>query len=617
MGKRDKKKKELKKKKEAAKRNAKRGTTQALEKTTNGVKNKNKNKNKTKSTKDIDSYRFATGILESRPLERDVKIGAFALSAYGKELIKDTSIELTIGRRYGLIGSNGSGKSTFLKCLAAREVPIPPMIDLHYLAEEAAPSDTTAIQYLLNRAESELKKLEDQVEEVLEEDPDCALLEEIYRKIDELDPNTFELRAGKLLHGLGFSYQDMHKATKDMSGGWRMRVALGLCLFIRPMLLLLDEPTNHLDLEACVWLENYLSTYPYCLVVVSHSQDFLNGVCTNIIDITPHKTLVGYTGNYDMYIKTKKENETNQTKRYKKEQDDIKHLKQFIASCGTYSNLVKQAKSKQKILDKMYAAGLTPKVVDPPKFSFVFSACEKLQPPIMTFQDVAFSYSGLKEDYLYKRLNFGLDRDSRIALVGPNGVGKSTLLKLMVGEIEGGLQPTEGLVRRHLHLNIGRYHQHSADQLDPEKTVLQFMIDYFDGRIKKEIEDWRKHIGRYGITGREQKTKIGQLSDGIKTRIVFAMLAGDRPNFLLLDEPTNHLDMQCIDALADAINKFDGGMVLVSHDFRLINQVAKEIWVCDKKTIRRWPKGIRAYKLSLMKKMKSIEKEDQQKKFHG
>lgn len=547
------------------------------------------------------SYRSATGILESRPLERDVKIGGFALSAYGKVLIQDTMIELTIGRRYGLIGENGCGKSTFLKCLAEREVPIPDHIDLHYLAEEAEPSNVTAIDYLLNHARKELARLESQVEELLDEDPECGLLEDLYQKIEDLDPNTFEQRASKLLHGLGFTAVDMHKETKDMSGGWRMRVSLGLCLFIRPMLLLLDEPTNHLDLEACVWLETYLSTYPYCLVVVSHSQDFLNGVCTNIIDITPMKTLVGYTGNYDQYVKTKRENEVNQMKRYKKEQDDIKHLKQFISSCGTYSNLVKQAKSKQKILDKMEAAGLTEKVQPPPQFSFDFSECEKLQPPILTFKDVAFSYSGKKKDYLYANLNIGCDQDSRIALVGPNGAGKSTLLKLMCGE----LSATEGRVRRHLHLNIGRYHQHSTDQLDKSMTVLDFMINYFSGRIKMEEEDWRKHIGRYGITGRDQKTKIGLLSDGIKSRIVFAMLAGDRPNFLLLDEPTNHLDMHCIDALADAINHFDGGLVLVSHDFRLIDQVAKEIWVCDNKTVSKWPKDIRRYKKSLIKKMKN------------
>ena len=282
----------------------------------------------------------------------------------------------------------------------------------------------------------------------MEEDgPESELLQDIYARIESMDTSTFETRAAKLLHGLGFDKAFMEKKCKDLSGGWRMRVALAKALFIRPTLLLLDEPTNHLDLEACVWLENYLSTYDRCLVVVSHSQDFLNGVCTNIINITPKGKLVNYTGNYDMYVKTKAENEVNQMKKYQKEQDDIKHLKAFIASCGTYSNLVRQAKSKQKIIDKMEADGLTEAVEEPPQFNFKFSACEQLPPPIVSFEKVSFAYSGNMKDALYTHLNLGVDSDSRIALVGPNGAGKSTLLKLMMGE----LSPTEGTIRKHLH----------------------------------------------------------------------------------------------------------------------------------------------------------------------
>lgn len=515
-------------------------------------------------------------------------------------MIKDTKIEMTIGRRYGLIGANGSGKSCFLKCLSIRQVPIPDHIDIFYLEEESPPTDQTAMEYLLAHAKAEVARLEEEADRIMEVDCDALALQDIYDKLESLDPNTFESRGAALLTGLGFNHEMMNKKTKDMSGGWRMRVALSLALFIKPMLLLLDEPTNHLDLEACVWLEKYLALYPYCLIVVSHSQDFLNGVCTNIIEITPRQTLRGWTGNYDTFIKTKTEVEINQMKKYKKEQDDIKHLKQFISSCGTYSNLVKQAKSKQKILDKMEEAGLTQKVDRPAKFNFNFSQCEHLQPPIMNFQNVSFSYSGKREDLLYWKVNFGVDMDSRVALVGPNGAGKSTLLKLMVGEVS----PTTGMVKKHLHLNIGRYHQHSADQLDPKKTVLDFVQWYFRSKKKMEVEEWRKLIGRYGITGKDQTTKIGMLSDGIKTRIVFALLAFERPNLLLLDEPTNHLDMECIDALGRAIQAFDGGMILVSHDFRLINMVAKEIWICDHHSIKRWGGDIRSYKKSLLKRMK-------------
>lgn len=378
-----------------------------------------------------------------------------------------------------------------------------------------------------------------------------------------------------------------------------MRVALARALFVKPTLLLLDEPTNHLDLEACVWLEDYLSRYDRCLVCISHSQDFMNSVCTNIIHITPKRILQNYTGNYDQFVKTKAENEVNQMKRYKKEQEDIKHIKAFIASCGTFANLVRQAKSKQKILDKMEEKGLTEKVVAEPKFNFRFPECERLPPPVMSFIDVGFAYSGLQKDMLYSKLNLAVDLDSRIALVGPNGAGKSTLLKLMVGD----LQPTLGQIKRHMHLSIGRYYQHSVDQLDPSMSVLDFMRHHYPEKKLEETE-WRAQIGRFGISGKFQTSKIGTLSDGYKSRIVFCMLSIERPSLLLLDEPTNHLDMECIDALATAINEFNGGLVLVSHDFRLISQVAKEVWVCDDRTVRTWKGDIRSYKQSLINKMK-------------
>jgi len=286
-------------------------------------------------------------------------------------------------------------------------------------------------------------------------------------------------------------------------------------------------------------------------------------------------------------------------KKYKKEQEDIKHLKAFISSCGTYANLVRQAKSKQKILDKMYAAGLTELVYEPPTYVFRFQQCEPLSPPVLAFQNVAFSYSGDAKDYLYKNISFGVDQDSRVALVGPNGAGKSTLLKLMCGD----LNPTEGAVRRHIHLEMGRFHQHSVDILTPSKTVLEFFMDTFPEK-KMEEQSWRQHIGKYGVSGQTQLTRISTLSDGLKSRIVFAMIALTHPHLLLLDEPTNHLDIECIDSLADAINKFNGGLVLVSHDFRLISQVAKEIWVCDNKTVKKWPGDIRSYKESLIKGMR-------------
>jgi ATP-binding cassette subfamily F protein 2 len=553
--------------------------------------------------RDQDDYRSCTGTLMSRPRALDVKIGGFSISAWGKELIKDTAIEFTIGRRYGLLGANGSGKSTMLRALAKREVPIPDHIDIFYLDEEAEPCDKTAMDMVIETVQSEMKRIEAMADEVLVEDgPDSDLYMDLASRLEDMDPDTFESRAGKLLSGLGFSKQMMRKKTKDLSGGWRMRVSLAQALFIKPTLLLLDEPTNHLDLEACIWLEQYLSKYNRCLLTVSHSQDFLNAVCTDIIHITPTGKLDNYTGNFDRFVQTKEELETNQLKQYKKEQDDIKHIKAFIASCGTYSNLVRQAKSKQKIIDKMVARGLTEKPVPGPQYNFKFSPCDPLPPPVLSFHNVAFAYSGEMKDSLYNDVNLGVDLDSRVALVGPNGAGKSTLLKLMVGE----LMPTQGQVRRHIHLEIGRYHQHSNDQLDVEATPLEFMMRTFPDK-KWEEQEWRKQVGRYGISGRFQSSKIGTLSDGLKSRLVFSMMATRNPNILLLDEPTNHLDIECIDALANAIKQFNGGLVLVSHDFRLIDQVAKEIWVCDNHTVSRWSGDIRSYKKDIINRWKKEE----------
>jgi len=336
----------------------------------------------------------------------------------------------------------------------------------------------------------------------------------------------------------------------------------------------------------------------------------MNGVCTDIMQLTVDSKLVYWGGNYDTYVKTRSETETNQLKAYEKEQADIKHLEEFIRSCGTYSNLRKQADSKQKIIDKMKEKGLTEKPKADPKYEFRFPDSEKLPPPVLAFVDVSFAYSGKKEDYLYEKVNLGVDLDSRVALVGPNGAGKSTLLKLMRGELE----PTLGEVKRHSHLRIGVYNQHSAEVLPGDKTPLEFLMEKYEGGVtttegtkRLEVDQWRAKLGRYGVTGELQTRKIQTMSDGQKSRIVFTLISLTNPHVLLLDEPTNHLDMQCIDALADAIKAFSGGCILVSHDFRLIDQVAKDIWVCDK-GVGPWKGDIKSYKVHLSKAMKKAAK---------
>ncbi|XP_063717226.1 ATP-binding cassette sub-family F member 2-like [Symsagittifera roscoffensis] len=549
-----------------------------------------------------ESGRSVTGVLSSHPENRDLKIIQFSIIFQGIEIINDTTLELNTGNRYGFMGMNGCGKSTVMDVIGCREIPIPDHMDIFHLTAEMEASDKTPLECVLECDEERLR-LEDEAAHVQEllaiDDADATLVQrmnDIYERLEELDAASAETNAARILHGLGFNKAMMAKQLKDFSGGWRMRVALARALFLKPHILLLDEPTNHLDLEACVWLEEELRNYKRILLLVSHSQDFLNGVCTNMI-LLRNKKLLYYGGNYDTYMQTRCELEQNQMKRYKKEQDQISHMKNYVARFGHGSaKLARQAQSKEKVLKKMVDGGLTERIQLDKTISFYFKEVSKLPPPVLQVQSVSFQYKeGLP--WIYRNLDFGLDLESRVALVGPNGAGKSTLIKLLAGECI----PTEGQVRRHSHLKIGRYNQHAVETLDMEMSSLDFLMKMFPEI--KERDDMRKMVGRYGITGKNQLCPIKHLSDGQRCRVAFAYLAMQGPHMLMLDEPTNHLDIETIDALAEAINDFEGGMVLVSHDFRLISQVAEVIWVCENQKVTAWEGDILSYKETLKKQI--------------
>ncbi|CAM8978602.1 unnamed protein product [Rhodiola kirilowii] len=539
------------------------------------------------------SDRTCTGVLCSHPLSRDIRIESLSVTFHGHDLIVDSELELNYGRRYGLLGMNGCGKSTLLTAIGLREIPIPEHMDIYHLTREIEASDMTALEAVICCDEERLK-LEKEAEMLgAQDDGGGEALERVYERLDALDTATAEKRAAEILFGLGFDKEMQAKKTRDFSGGWRMRIALARALFMNPTILLLDEPTNHLDLEACVWLEEMLKKFERILVVISHSQDFLNGVCTNIIHMQQKKIKI-YSGNYDQYVQTRSELEENQMKQYKWEQEQISNMKEYIARFGHGSaKLARQAQSKEKTLAKMERGGLTEKVSRDSVLTFRFTNVGKLPPPVLQFVEVSFGYT--PEHPIYKNIEFGVDLDSRVALVGPNGAGKSTLLKLMTGD----LTPSEGMVRRHNHLKIAQFHQHLTEKLDMELSALAFMIKEFPGN---EEEKMRASIGRFGLTGKAQVMPMQNLSDGQKARVIFAWLAFRQPNMLLLDEPTNHLDIETIDSLAEALNEWDGGLILVSHDFRLINQVAHEIWVCENLAVTKWKGDIMDFKRHLKKK---------------
>jgi len=548
---------------------------------------------------------------------RDINVSNVTVQHHEGILLDECNVVLNHGNRYGLVGRNGCGKSTFMKALGARALPIPNSIDIFFLKEEIEPSSTVTALEAVMSVDDERLKLEKRAEELNDlmssvlDDPDAfsggnseepaksveELQEEIidalnsvYERLDDLDADTAEMRARSILSGLGFSHDMQEKVTKDFSGGWRMRVSLARALFIQPVCLLLDEPTNHLDMEAVIWLEDYLSKWKRILLLVSHSQDFLNNVCSHMIHLNKFKRLDYYNGNYDTFIKTISDNEINQLKQYKWEQDQIKSMKEYIAL--NQSKNSKQAESKKKVLQKMERAGLTKKPEQEKALNFKFSDPGHLPPPVLAFHDVSFGYPGC--DPLYDNVNFGVDLDSRIALVGPNGAGKTTLVKLMSSE----LIPTSGDIRPHGHLKLGRFTQHFVDVLNLEQTPLEFFNTLYP---TDELVEQRSYLGRFGISGKMQVRKMSELSDGQKSRVVLAKLGRDEPHILLLDEPTNHLDMESIDALADAVNKYTGGLVLVSHDMRLISQVANEIWICDKKKITKYKGDIMNFKMDLRK----------------
>eukprot|EP00501_MAST-03F_sp_TOSAG23-6_P000631 GSMAST32.ASY1.ANO1.654.1 assembled CDS len=412
--------------------------------------------------------------------------------------------------------------------------------------------------------------------------------------MEEEGPEDDQPRARLILSGLGFCDRlvPMDRKTKNMSGGWRMRVSLAKALFAAPSLLLLDEPTNHLDLEACVWLEEHLANYPKnkCLVVVTHSEDFMNAVCTDTIWLKPNPCagakLKYYGGNYETFVKVTTDEERVQVKQYEKQQADM-------AKLSTYS--------KKRVLEKIQNDAVAKPQVRESSLVFTFPETDRLPPPVMPFDNVSFGYSGKKEDYLYEDLNIAVDYDSRVALVGPNGCGKSTLLKLMSGE----LLPTTGAVKTHSKLKMALYHQHSADVLDLDLSPLEFMQKTFPPKSVAKGTAWIAYLSNFGFTRGNQTSPIGLLSDGQRSRLVFAMIA--MTPMLLLDEPTNHLDIEAVQGLVEAIKMFKGGVVLVSHDFRLIDQVANEIWVCEDKGVTKFDGAIRDYKHILAKKMAKLK----------
>lgn len=390
-----------------------------------------------------------------------------------------------------------------------------------------------------------------------------------------------------------------------------MRVSLARALFIEPTLLILDEPTNHLDLNAVIWLDDYLSRWKKTLLIVSHDQDFLDNVCTDMVHVEMKK-LDYYRGNYSSFKKMRIQKRREYEKKYKKQQDDLKRLKSKGQSKAkaeakvTKDPNARMAKGKGKNKGQVDEANESEEVVLLDRYreyevNFDFVDPPKLQPPILGISEVSFKYNP-ESDWLFQNMEFGLDMNSRIAIVGNNGVGKSTFLKLLTGENI----PTIGRVERNHKLKIGVFNQHSGEILGDDNSPAEYLIREHD----MTIEEARKNLGRFGLEKHAHMIPMRDLSGGQKARVAFADLANKEPDMLILDEPTNNLDLESIDALIDALQKFEGGVIIVSHDARLICEAECELFVCEDQAVTKWPKLFDDYREMILDRLEDDDVEE-------
>ncbi|KAI1353856.1 P-loop containing nucleoside triphosphate hydrolase protein [Xylaria sp. FL0043] len=539
---------------------------------------------------------------------KDIKLENVDVSIGGTRILTDTDLTLAYGHRYGLVGNNGVGKSTVLRALSRRELAIPTHISILHVEQEITGDDTPALQAVLDadvwrkvlmkeqkdittrlaQIEAERPSMADTSADAARLDRDREALDQklgdIQAKLAEMESDKAEPRAASILAGLGFSADRQQFATKTFSGGWRMRLALARALFCEPDLLLLDEPSNMLDVPSITFLSNYLQTYPSTVLVVSHDRAFLNEVATDIIH--QHSERLDYYrgANFESFYATREERKKIAKKEYENNVAQRAHLQAFIDKFRYNAGKAAEAQSRIKKLERM-------PILQPPEaeysVKFKFPEVEKLSPPIVQMSGVTFGYT--PDKILLKDIDLDVQLDSRIGIVGPNGAGKTTILKLLIGK----LTPTQGLISQNSRLRIGFFAQHHVDALDLTMSAVSFMAKEYPGRSD---EEYRRQLGSFGITGTTGLQKMAVLSGGQKSRVAFACLALTQPHILVLDEPSNHLDIEAMDALAEALNEFQGGVLMVSHDVTMLQTVCSSLWVCENGTVWKFPGDVQQYK---------------------
>ncbi len=505
----------------------------------------------------------------------------------GRPLFEGASFVLPDGAKAGFVGKNGSGKTTLFKliqgqiALDAGTIEVNRRARIGGVAQEAPATELSVLETVM-AADSERAALLAEAETAT----DAHRISDIHMRLADIDAHTAEARAATILKGLGFEQDRQLAPTSELSGGWRMRVALAGVLFSQPDLLLLDEPTNYLDLEGTLWLEKYLATYPYTVFMISHDRDLLNKAVTSIVHLERGK-LTLYKGGYDTFEETRRMQMELNNKARERTLEQTAHLQSFVDRFKAKATKAKQAQARVKMIQKLKPpAALFDEYAAP----FQFQNPKKIPAaPMMTFDNVSVGYG---DKVVLRHITNRIDPDDRIALVGVNGNGKSTFAKLLAGD----LKPMGGETRRSKGLEIAYFAQHQMDKLKPEQTPLEHIIALmpYDTEAKR-----RSRIAQMGLTTSRMDTLVKNLSGGERARLLLGLITFGGPGMLILDEPTNHLDIDSRDALVEALNDYTGAVLIISHDRHLIESTVDKLWIAQNGTIEEFDEDLDSYQRML------------------
>ena len=524
-----------------------------------------------------------------------LRIDSITYAVAGRTLLSEASATVPNGHKVGVVGRNGTGKTTLFRLIRGElsleggSITLPPRARIGGVAQEVPSSETSLLDTVL-AADTERSAL--MAEADTAEDP--HRIAEIQTRLADIDAWSAEARASSILRGLGFDTEQQSRPCSDFSGGWRMRVALAAVLFSQPDLLLLDEPTNYLDLEGALWLENYLAKYPHTVLIISHDRGLLNRAVGAILHLEDQK-LTLYQGPYDQFARQRAERLAQAEALARKQETRRAHLQSYVDRFRYKADKAKQAQSRLKALEKMQP------ITSPQEAAlrrFAFPSPEELSPPIIRIESGAVGYS---ETPILKRLNLRIDQDDRIALLGKNGQGKSTLSKLLSER----LALMEGKMTRSAKLRIGYFAQHQVDELYVDETPIDHLRRE---RPEQTPGQLRSILAGFGLGADQAETEVARLSGGQKARLSLLLATLDAPHLLILDEPTNHLDIESREALVEALTDYSGAVILVSHDMHLLSMTADRLWLVSDGTVRPYEGDLETYRADLLAADKPSQK---------